>query len=272
MKKEMIYMPMKEFILANLDFNIATNRKDSEYDFNFTRWKTLIFSSQKLKFVLKYTQSVLQWLSKVVDVTNFNISIDTTTVDRFNLSIYEFDTHVFNCTLFTNFYLIPEGDWSKKIFEMHYSKFDIQNSEPKTSELTAFWKGEEGFEKFVNMLYGIIKEPYKFEKLFPIQWQIDFKDKKLSSSQIRMQIASINQTGVRPEDPYLTVEQAMKIEQGVSPEAVAREQIAHSQAQEVINPIWDESIEQENAYSDLSYAMKKIRGIENPNGNKKRRR
>jgi hypothetical protein len=97
MKKEMIYMPMKEFILANLDFNIATNRKDSEYDFNFTRWKTLIFSSQKLKFVLKYTQSVLQWLSKVVDVTNFNISIDTTTVDRFNLSIYEFDTHVFNC-------------------------------------------------------------------------------------------------------------------------------------------------------------------------------
>jgi hypothetical protein len=245
MKKEMIYMPMKEFILANLDFNIATNRKDSEYDFNFTRWKTLIFSSQKLKFVLKYTQSVLQWLSKVVDVTNFNISIDTTTVDRFNLSIYEFDTHVFNCTLFTNFYLIPEGDWSKKIFEMHYSKFDIQNSEPKTSELTAFWKGEEGFEKFVNMLYGIIKEPYKFEKLFPIQWQIDFKDKKLSSSQIRMQIASINH---------------------------AREQIAHSQAQEVINPIWDESIEQENAYSDLSYAMKKIRGIENPNGNKKRRR
>lgn len=264
MKKEMIYLPVKEFVQANLDFNIASNRKDSEYDFNFTRWKTLIFSSQKLKFVLKYTQSVLQWLSKVVDTTNFNISVDTTTVDRFNLSIYEFDNHVFNCTLFTNFYLIPEGDWSSKIFEMHFSKYDIKNSVPVIDDQTAFWKGEEGFEKFVNMLYAIMKEPYKFERVFPVQWQVDFKDKKLSSSQIRMQIASLNQVGIRPEDPYLTVEQAMKIEQGMDPNQVVEEFKAEASRQEVINPIWDEAIEQESKFKDVASSMRKMRGISEP--------
>lgn len=270
MKKEMIYLPIKEFIEANLDFNIASNRKDSEYDFNFTRWKTLIFSSQKLKFILKYSQSVLQWLSKVVDVNNFFISIDTTTVDRFNLSLYEFDTHVFNCTLFTNFYLIPEEDWSNKIFEMHFSKYDIFNSEPKVSESTSFWKGEEGFEKFVNMLFAIIKEPYKFENVLPVQWQVDFKDKKLSSSQIRMQLASLVQTGIRPEDPYLTIEQAVRIEQGVDPDEIAKAAKAESDMKEIINPIWDEALEQEAKYKDIASAMRKVQGYQ-PEKKKKRR-
>ncbi|AUM62604.1 hypothetical protein [Spiroplasma monobiae] len=270
MKKEMIYLPIQEFVQANLDFNIASNRKESEYDFNFTRWKTMIFSSQKLKFVLKYAQSVLQWLSKVVNVQNFSVSIDTTTVDRFNLSIYEFDTHVFNCSLFTNFYLIPEGDWSSKIFEMHFSKFDLRNGELQKKDSTSFWKGEEGFEKFVNMLYAIIKEPYKFEKVAPVQWQIDFKDKKLSSSQIRMQLASLVQTGVRPEDPYLTIEQAMKIENGANPDVVAQEAKSESDLKEVINPIWDEGIEQEAKYKDLNFAMAKSRGLD-PTNKKKRR-
>ncbi|QEH61782.1 hypothetical protein SCHIN_v1c05850 [Spiroplasma chinense] len=270
MKKEMIYLPIQEFVQANLDFNIASTRKDSEYDFNFTRWKTLIFSSQKLKFVLKYAQSVLQWLSKVVDVKNFNVSIDTTTVDRFNFSIYEFETHVFNCSLFTNFYLIPEEDWSSKIFEMHFSKYDLLNGNLVNKEQTNFWKGEDGFEKFVNMLYAIIKEPYKFEKQAPIQWQVDFKDKKLSSSQIRMQIASLVQTGIRPEDPYLTIEQAMKIEQGANPDQIAQEAKAESEMKQVINPIWDEAIEQETKYKDLNFAMAKSRGID-PNKKRKKR-
>ncbi|QGS51888.1 hypothetical protein [Spiroplasma tabanidicola] len=269
MKKEMIYLPILEFVQANLDFNIASNRKDSEYDFNFTRWKTLIFSSQKLKFVLKYAQSVLQWLSKVVDVKNFNVSIDTTTVDRFNFSIYEFDTHVFNCTLVTNFYLIPEEEWSSKIFEMHFSKYVLTNGILNIKDQTSFWKGEEGFEKFVNMLYSIIKEPYKFEKQAPIQWQVDFKDKKLSSSQIRMQIASLVNTGIRPEDPYLTIEQALKIEQGANPELVAQEAKRESDSKQIINPIWDEAIEQEQKYKDLNFAMQKVRGIDSK---KKKRR
>ncbi|ASP28131.1 hypothetical protein SCORR_v1c03570 [Spiroplasma corruscae] len=261
MKKEMIYLPIQEFIQANLDFNIASNRKESEYDFNFTRWKTIIFSSQKLKFILKYCQAVFQWLSKVVNIQNFNISIDTTTVDRFNLSIYEFDRHVFNCSLFTNFYLIEEEDWSTKVFEMHFSKYDLTNGELSLKDLTSFWKGEEGFEKFVNVLYAIIKEPYKYEKVSPIQWQIDFKDKKISSSQIRMQLASLVQTGIRPQDPYLTIEQAEQIENGANPYAIASKLKEESKDKEIINPIWDEAIEQENIYKDLNFAMKKSRGI-----------
>ncbi|AGR41060.1 hypothetical protein [Spiroplasma taiwanense] len=272
MKKEMVNLSILEFVEANLDFNIASNRKESEYDFNFTRWKTMIFSSQKLKFILKYVQSVFQWLSKVVNVQNFTVSIDTTTVDRFNLSVYEFETHIFNCSLFTNFYLIPEGDWSSKIFEMHFSKYDLINGDLIIKEETNFWKGEDGFEKFVNILYLIIKEPYKFEKNLPVQWQIDFKDKKLSSSQIRMQLASLVQTGIRPEDPYLTIEQAMKIEQGANPETIAQEQKEVNLSKEVINPIWDEAIEQENKYNDLNFAMAKSRGLipfENKKRNKK---
>ncbi len=271
MKKEMIYLPIEEFVKANLDFSIASNRKESEFDFNFTRWKTMIFSSQKLKFVLKYTQSVLHWLSKVSDVTNFSVSIDTTSVDRFNFSIYEFDNHIFNCSLFTNFYLIPEGDWSNKIFEMHFSKFDLKNGNLIVEEETNFWKGEDGFEKFVNMLYAIIKEPYKFEKVSPVQWQVDFKDKKVSSSQIRMQISSLVEKGVRPEDPYLTIEQAMKIEQGANPDIIAQEARAESEAREVINPIWDEGIAQEAKYSDINIAMAKTRGLPTDNNKKKRK-
>ncbi|AUB31486.1 hypothetical protein [Spiroplasma floricola] len=261
MKKEMINLSITEFVQANLDFSIASNRKESEFDFNYTRWKTMIFSSQKLKFILKYTQSVLQWISKVVDVQNFTVSIDTTTVDRFNFSIYEFDNHIFNCSMFTNFYLIPEGDWSSKVFEMHFSKFDLKNGELQHEEETNFWKGEDGFEKFVNMLYAIIKEPYKFEKVSPIQWQIDFKDKKISSSQIRMQLDSLVNKGVRPEDPYLTIEQAMKIENGANPDIVAREAKKESESKKVINPIWEEGIQQELKYKDLNYAMAKSRGI-----------
>ncbi|AKU79609.1 hypothetical protein [Spiroplasma turonicum] len=271
MKKEMIYLSIQEFIQANLDFNIASNRKESEYDFNFTRWKTIIFSSQKLKFILKYTQSVFQWLSKVVNIQNFNVSIDTTTVDRFNLSIYEFDRHVFNCSLFTNFYLIEEEDWSTKVFEMHFSKYDLINGEINLKELTSFWKGEEGFEKFVNVLYAIMKEPYKYEKVSPIQWQIDFKDKKISSSQIRMQLASLVQTGIRPQDPYLTIEQAELIEKGASPQAIATKSKEESESKDVINPLWDEAIEQENLYKDLEFAMRKSRGLDQKKVKRKRR-
>ncbi|AHB36268.1 hypothetical protein [Spiroplasma apis] len=272
MRREMIYLPIQEFVDANLDFNLASTRKESEYDFNFTRWKTLIYSSQKLKFVLKYAQAVLQWLTKVVDVKNFNVSIDTTTVDRFNFSIYEFDNHIFNCTLFTNFYLIPESDWSSKVFEMHYSKYDLINGgQLVLNDEASFWKGESGFEKFVNMLYAIIKEPYKFEDKSPVQWQVDFKDKKLSSSQIRMQIASLVNKGVRPEDPYLTMEQAVKIEQGANPAQVAEQAKKESQKREAINPLWDEAIQLEEKFKDLNYAMKKVRGIETKNNKKGRR-
>lgn len=268
--KEMIYLPINDFVRANLDFNIASTRKDSEQDFNFTRWKTVIFSSQKLKFVLKYAQSVLQWLSKVIDTKDFNVSIDTTTVDRFNFSIYENDNHIFNCTLFTSFYLIPEGDWAEKIFEMHSSKFDLYDGEVSRQELTTFWRGEEGFEKFINILYTIIKEPQKFERQFPIQWQVDFKDKKLSSSQIRMQLESLTQTGIRPEDPYLTFEQATLIENGANPESIAKVAREESENKGIINPIWDEGIEQEKKFKDLNFAMAKTRGLDPLNKRKKR--
>ncbi|WP_338970779.1 hypothetical protein [Spiroplasma endosymbiont of Labia minor] len=269
MKKEMIYLPIKEFINIDLNFSIAENRKSSEFDFNFTRWKTLIFSSTKLKFILRYAQSVLQWLSKIIDVSNFSVSIDTTTIDRFNLSLYEFDNHIFNCTLFTNFYLISEEEWATKIYEMHFSKYDVVNGEPIEKDQTMFWKGEVGFEKFVNLLYILIKEPYKFESLLPIQWQIDFKDKKVSSSQIRMQLATLTQTGTRPEDPFLTLEQAVKIEQGVDIDKILTEREQEVKRQEVINPIWDEGIEQENRFRDINTAMRKTRGLE---ANKKRKK
>ncbi|ARU91649.1 hypothetical protein SCLARK_001071 [Spiroplasma clarkii] len=266
----MIYLPIKDFVRANLDFNIASTRKDSELDFNFTRWKTVIFSSQKLKFILKYAQSVLQYLNKVVDTTNFNVAIDITTVDRFNFSIYEVDRHIFNCTLFTNFYLIQEGDWAEKIFEMHSSKFDLISGELVHHDLTTFWRGETGFEKFINILYTIIKDTQSFEREFPIQWQVDFKDKKLASSQIRMQLDSLTNTGIRPEDPYLTMEQASKIEQGANPDKIAKEAKEESLSKEVINPIWDEAIEQEYQFRDINYAMAKSRGVDPVKKRKKR--
>ncbi|AOG60585.1 hypothetical protein SHELI_v1c06340 [Spiroplasma helicoides] len=260
MKKEMIFLPVTEFVNANLDSNIASNRRDSEYDFNYTRWKSLIYSSQKLKFILKYCQSVMQWLSKNVDVKNYNVSIDTTTVDRFNLSVYEFENHIFNCTLITNFYLIPESEWATKIFEMHFSKYDLINNNLQINDGASFWRGEEGFEKFVNMLFAIMKEPYKFEKHAPVQWQVEFKDKKLSSSQIRMQLASLVSPGIRPEDPYLTMEQAMEIEKGANPLVVAQKAKEESEKKEVINPLWDEAIQQEQKYKDLEFARRAMHG------------
>ncbi|WP_338972992.1 hypothetical protein [Spiroplasma endosymbiont of Panorpa germanica] len=261
MKKEMINLKVDDFIKADLNTNIASNRKDSEYDFNFTRWKTLIFSSIKLKFVLKYIQSMMRWVNKVVDTKDFSIVIDTTSVDRFNFSIFENDKHIFNSTLFTNFYLIPEEQWAEKIYEVHISKYLIDEDSQKVTEITNFFKGEAGFERLANTIYLITKEPYRFESLFPIQWQIEFKDGKTSSSQIRMQISSLTEKHQRPFDPFLTIEQALKIEQGMNPDTILKSVKESSKDQEIINPIWEEGIAQEQKYRDLNAAMKMIRGV-----------
>ncbi|AHI53753.1 hypothetical protein SSABA_v1c03440 [Spiroplasma sabaudiense Ar-1343] len=261
MKKEMINLKVNDFIKANLNTNIAANRKDSEYDFNFTRWKTLIFSSIKLKFVLKYVQSVMKWISKVVDTSNFSVVIDTTSVDRFNFSLFYEDNHIFNSTLFTNFYLIPEEEWATKIYEIHISKYEFENGDPKILDSTNFYKGEKGFEKLANAIYWITKEPTRYSKYFPIQWQIDFKDGKTASSQIRMQISSLTEKGFRPVDPFLTVEKALKIEQGVNPQSIIKKANQDWKDQETINPIWEEGIAQEQKYRDMNQAMKMIRGV-----------
>ena len=255
MKKEMVYASVDEFVKTNLNSNIASARKNSEYDFNFLRWKTVVFSSQKIKFVLKYIQAVLQWLNKTIDTKKFNVSIDVITVDRFNFSIYTDDVHIFNCSLITNFYLVSENDWIKRISEVHSSKFDLINDKIVKTDLSIFWKDETGFKKFANVLYATMKYWPTAERNAPIQWTIDFKDKK-TSSKIREQLALFGKTGVRPEDPFLTMEQAEAIENGVNPDKISEFLKEENGNKQVINPIWDEAIQEEEKFKDINFAIK----------------
>ncbi|AHF60983.1 hypothetical protein P344_03305 [Spiroplasma mirum ATCC 29335] len=205
MKKDMITLTVQEFIDLVPDDNIWKVRNDAEYQFDYESWKIIIYSSGKLKFILRYIQGIFRWMETVADLSDLRISISAIVVDKFNFSIFKNDLHIFNCSLSTNFYLISEDEWAKKITEFHYSNFDIVDGDLTYNALElGQWKGEEGFGKFINMLLMLIRETDKFKtSSLPIQWIVEFKDRKLSMSRIRMQIESL-QNRKKPDNNFLT--------------------------------------------------------------------
>ncbi len=138
------------------------------------------------------------------EVTGLTISISAIIVDKFNFSLFKNQQHLFNCSLSTNFYLIPEIEWAEKITESHASNYDLVKNQLMYDPLEMeYWKGEEGFGKFINILLMIICNGEKLDPLMlPIQWMIEFKDKKITMSQIRMQIQAL-QNRTAPDKEFI---------------------------------------------------------------------
>ncbi|WP_342256656.1 hypothetical protein [Spiroplasma endosymbiont of Poecilobothrus nobilitatus] len=204
MKKDMIILSVEDFLALEPDENIREVRHDAEYQFDYESWKTILYSSGKLKFILRYVQAIFQWMKEVTDLTGLTISISAIIVDKFNLSLFKNQQHLFNCSLSTNFYLIPEIEWAEKITEAHASNYDLVKNQLMYDPLEMeHWKEEEGFGKFINMLLIIIRNGEKLDPLMlPIQWIIEFKDKKLTMSRIRMQIQAL-QNRTAPDKEFI---------------------------------------------------------------------
>ncbi|WP_342252371.1 hypothetical protein [Spiroplasma endosymbiont of Amphibalanus improvisus] len=204
MKKDLYKLGVEKFVSLNPDKILKQSREDSEYIFDFETWRTLLFTSGKMKFIWKYIQGVFKWLGKVTDLSDIEISISPIITDKFNFSLYNTkeDLHIFNCSLQTNFFLIHENEWSDKIVEVHSSNTCIEKGVVKNTAIFNYWKEAEGFEQFVNLLLMVIRKPDKFTDL-PIQWNVEFKDRKLDISRVRMQINSLKSTKKPEINPFL---------------------------------------------------------------------
>ncbi|AGM26082.1 hypothetical protein SSYRP_v1c04900 [Spiroplasma syrphidicola EA-1] len=208
MKKDMIVLKIPEFISLEPEENIRNVKANAEYQFDYGSWKTIVYSSNKIKFIFRYMQGIFKWLSDVVSLDDFIISISAIDSDKFNISLFKNDIHLLNCNLATGFYLIAESEWADRITEHHSSSFDIvDNNLIHNTIETNQWKGEEGFGKFVSLILMLTRD---FDGIdlneLPIQWMIEFKDGKLAMSRIRMQIQSL-QNRNRPENMLLSEEE-----------------------------------------------------------------
>ncbi|WP_424527274.1 hypothetical protein [Spiroplasma endosymbiont of Glossina fuscipes fuscipes] len=204
MKKDMIILSAEDFLDLEPDKNIRKVRHDAEYQFDYESWKTVLYSSGKLKFILRYVQAIFRWMNDVTDLTGLTISISAIIVDKFNFSLFKNQQHLFNCSLSTNFYLISESEWAERITEAHASNYDLVKNQLVHDPLEMnHWVGEEGFGKFINMLLMLIRNSEKIDPLtLPIQWIIEFKDNNLTMSRMRMQISSL-QNRTAPENDFI---------------------------------------------------------------------
>ncbi len=204
MKKDMIILSAEDFLYLDPDENIRKVRHDAEYQFDYESWKTVLYSSGKLKFILRYVQAIFCWMNDVTDLTGLTISISAIIVDKFNFSLFKNQQHLFNCSLSTNFYLISESEWTERITEAHTSNYDLVKNQLVHDPLEMnHWVGEEGFGKFINMLLMLIRNSEKIDPLtLPIQWIIEFKDNNLTMSRMRMQISSL-QNRTAPENDFI---------------------------------------------------------------------
>ncbi|WP_425380623.1 hypothetical protein [Spiroplasma endosymbiont of Stenodema calcarata] len=204
MKKDMIILSIEDFLDLEPDDNIRQVRHDAEYQFDYESWKTILYSSGKLKFILRYAQAIFQWMKDVTNLSGLTISISAIIIDKFNFSLFKNGQHLLNCSLSTNFYLISESEWAERITEAHASNYDLVKNQLVYDSLEMnHWAGEEGFGKFINMLLMLIRNSEKIDPLtLPIQWIIEFKDNKLSMSRMRMQISSLRNK-VQPDNEFI---------------------------------------------------------------------